>query len=261
MDLNIFLESDDDELEDDEFKDDEDKDEKKKKKDEDDDDDSDKDDDDDFDDDDDSSNDYIGDEDESSSDEDFDGEDEFSGDGEGDSGNDYLDVDVSVSSSEEGEGSCECGNMIAKVAYAICVACNNFQHVHFMCAGKKFDTVHGLTDNLIGKVRYKVDTIAELALEDESLELDNFCNAAKYVPEIHVETEKEYDYETACTAVADTLGKLIEIVTQARENCCKSHVQSTLDDFLVTLNKENNFLMKRRMKNMDESADISNSYV
>lgn len=199
-------------------------------------------------------NDYIGDEEDSSSSEDDD--DSSTDDDYGT--NDYIGDDDTASSSEsDSQGS----GLLAKLAYAIVVACNNFEHVHLMCAGKKFDTIHSMTDNLVGKIWYITDTAAELALENEECELDNFCNAAKYVPEMSVETEKTYDYETACTAVSETLRKLIEIAQEARDTSSKSHVQSKVDEWLAMLNKEYNFLMKRRMKNVDESAVVANDYI
>ena len=202
-----------------------------------------------------SSNDYLGDEEDSSEEDDSDwsdSEDDYSS-------NDYLGDDDSSSDSTE-SNSQETG-LLAKLAYAIVVATNNFEHVHLMCAGKKFDTIHSMTDNLVGKCWYLIDIAAELALEDEACELDNFCNAAKYVPEMGVETEKTYDYETACTAISETLRKLIEVTKEAREVSDKSHVQSKLDEWLATFNKEYNFLMKRRMKNVDESAVVTNDYI
>ena len=130
-----------------------------------------------------------------------------------------------------------------------------------LCVGKNFDTIHNMTDNLVGNCWYLIDIAAELALEDEACELDNFCNAAKYVPEMGVETEKTYDYETACTAVSEILRKLIDVTKEARDASDKSHVQSKLDEWLATFNKEYNFLMKRRMKNVDESAVVTNDYI
>lgn len=263
---NVFLE-DDDELKkkkDEELDDEKDED----KKDDDDDDsssdgndylddiDSDEDDDDSSDDDDSDSsgNDYLGDEEDSSEDDSDwnDSDDDYSS-------NDYLGDDDSTSDS--GECCTQETGLLAKLTYAIVVATNNFEHVHLMCAGKKFDTIHNMTDNLVGKCWYLIDVAAELALEDEACELDNFCNAAKYVPEMGVETEKTYDYETACTAVSETLRKLIDVTKEAREASDKSHVQSKLDEWLATFNKEYNFLMKRRMKNVDESAVVSNDYI
>lgn len=203
-----------------------------------------------------SGNDYLGDEEDSTED-----DSDWSDSDEDDySSNDYLDDDDSSSDSGECCGCQETG-LLAKLAYAIVVATNNFEHVHLMCAGKKFDTIHSMTDNLVGKCWYLIDVAAELALEDEACELDNFCNAAKYVPEMGVETEKTYDYETACTAVSETLRKLIEVTNEAREASDKSHVQSKLDEWLATFNKEYNFLMKRRMKNVDESAVVTNDYI
>ena len=202
-----------------------------------------------------SGNDYLGDEEDSTED-----DSDWSDSDEDDySSNDYLGDDDS--SSDSGECCCQETGLLAKLAHAIVVATNNFEHVHLMCAGKKFDTIHSMTDNLVGKCWYLIDVAAELALEDEACELDNFCNAAKYVPEMGVETEKTYDYETACTAVSETLRKLIEVTKEAREASDKSHVQSKLDEWLATFNKEYNFLMKRRMKNVDESAVVTNDYI
>lgn len=203
-----------------------------------------------------SGNDYLGDEEDSDSSED---DSDWSDSDDDYSSNDYLGDDES--SSDSGECCSQETGLLAKLAYAIVVATNNFEHVHLMCAGKKFDTIHGMTDNLVGKCWYLIDVAAELALEDEACELDNFCNAAKYVPEIGVETEKTYDYETACTAVSETLRKLIDVTKEARDASDKSHVQSKLDEWLATFNKEYNFLMKRRMKNVDESAVVTNDYI
>lgn len=208
-----------------------------------------------FDDDSDSSgNDYLGDEEDSSEDDSDwdDSDDDYNS-------NDYLGDDDS--SSDSGESNAQETGLLAKLTYAIVVATNNFEHVHLMCAGKKFDTIHNMTGDLVNKCWYLNDVAAELALEDEACELDNFCNAAKYVPEMSVETEKTYDYETACTAVSETLRKLIDVTKEAREASDKSHVQSKLDEWLATFNKEYNFLMKRRMKNVDESATVTNDYI
>lgn len=201
-------------------------------------------------------NDYLGDEEDSDSSED---DSDWSDSDDDYSSNDYLGDDESTSDS--GESNAQETGLLSKLAYAIVVAVNNFEHVHLMCAGKKFDTIHSMTDNLVGKCWYLIDVAAELALEDEACELDNFCNAAKYVPEMGLETEKTYDYETACTAVSETLRKLIDVTKEAREGSDKSHVQSKLDEWLATFNKEYNFLMKRRMKNVDESAVVSNDYI
>ena len=203
-----------------------------------------------------SGNDYLGDEEDSDSSED---DSDWSDSDDDYSSNDYLGDDES--SSDSGECCTQETGLLAKLAYAIVVATNNFEHVHLMCAGKKFDTIHSMTDNLVGKCWYLIDVAAELALEDEACELDNFCNAAKYVPEIGVETEKTYDYDTACTAVSETLRKLIDVTKEARDASDKSHVQSKLDEWLATFNKEYNFLMKRRMKNVDESAVVTNDYI
>ena len=268
--MNLFLE-DDEELKKNKDKGLDDDDKKKKKDDDDDDssddsndylDDYDSDDDDDSDDYEDndsdsddedySGNDYIDDEgDSSDSDDDF--EDDSNSDYDG--GNDYLGDAEEGDYQSSGEGS---GNKLAKLAYAVVVATNNFHHIHLMCAGKKFDNIHRVTDELKSEIGYWVDTIAEMALEDEECEMDNFCNSAKYVSEMGLESEKTYDYESGCTAISETLRKLIEIMTETRNSIDKPHVQSRLDDYLVTLNKNYNFLMKRRMKNVDESVSYNN---
>lgn len=264
--MNFFLE-DDDELK------------RKKKDDESDDDEDDKKKDDEDDDNDTSSNDYLDtDSDDDDSDDSF--EDDSKGKEDKSDGNDYLsDTDDGDSDDNEdyssnnyigddesdddysGDPSSECSNMLVKLAYAVAVATNNFRHVHLMVAGKKFDNVHSFTDNLCSIIGYWVDTIAELALEDEGVEIDNLSNAAKYVPEMKLETEKTYDYETGCTAVSETLRVLIEIAKQVRSSCEeKPHVQSKIDDYLLTLNKQYNFIMKRRMKNVDESVSYNDYF-
>ena len=237
MKYNLFLESDDED----------DEDEKDKDYDEDEDDD-----DDDKDDSDSTDNDYLG-EDEDDEDKSSDSDDDTSSDNDylGDSGEDY-------SSTDEGDNS-SLFNKVAKIVYAMVVVSNNFFHIHTHCKGKKFNDIHKFAEECRDDITSKIDDYAEIALQDSSIKLDNFCNAARYVPEITPCEEEVYDYTTAMTAMSDNYKRLIDIVKDARA-CSESRtdIQSKIDDFLGYLNKQVKYLIERRLgtEDVNESCNL-----
>ena len=201
-------------------------------------------------------NDYLGDSDESSSDEsDFDDNDEkddnFSSDNEEtDSSlddNDYL-GDSDESSSDDvvggiGEEGDSDPSKILKCVYAACVITHNMEHIHFHAVGKHFDKIHDIADNWAHTIKYSVDRLAELALENKSAKLDNLCNAHQYVSEISLETEDKYDYEAALTAINANLRHMITCLESALEEKDNSYMRDLLD----SLKKESNYSMERRL--------------
>ena len=238
MKYNLFLESDDEDDEDEKDKDyDEDKDD---------------DDDDDKDDSDSTDNDYLG-EDEDDEDKSSDSDDDTSSDNDylGDSGEDY-------SSTDEGDNS-SLFNKVAKIVYAMVVVSNNFFHIHTHCKGKKFNDIHKFAEECRDDITSKIDDYAEIALQDSSIKLDNFCNAARYVPEITPCEEEVYDYTTAMTAMSDNYKRLIDIAKDARA-CSESRtdIQSKIDDFLGYLNKQVKYLIERRLgtEDVNESCNL-----
>ena len=235
---NFFLESDDDDEKDKDYEEDDEKD--------------------DDDDDDDSStdNDYLG-GDDSDSDSDDDDSDSDDYDDDSASDNDYLGSGEDYSDSDSGSGESALFNKIAKIVYAMVVVSNNFFHIHTHCKGKKFNDIHSFAETCRNEILWKIDDYAEIALQDPSTKLDNFCNAARYVPEITPCDEDVYDYTAALTAISDNYKRLIDITKDAR-SCSDSRtdIQSKLDDFLGYLNKQVKYIIERRLG----TEDVNESY-
>lgn len=194
-------------------------------------------------------NDYIGD----SDSDDFEKEPTTDNDYLGDSPDDF-ETDASVNGENTG--------MLSKLAYACVVAANNLRHVHLMCSGRKFDEIHRVSGDLSEMIYYWFDQIAEIALEDESCEIDNCSNAAKYVPEFHQETENNYDFVSGFTAISETLRILMDIMKSTYDACSdRTDIQSFLDDKFRRLSKEYNFMVKRKLKGSGGGDTVEESFV
>ena len=243
MKYNFFLESDDEDDDKDKKEDDD-----KKEKEDDDDDTS-------------TDNDYLGDSDDDTDDDsDFDDDDT---DSDTSTDNDYLGDSDDETSSEEDYGTGEedssgLFNKLAKCAYGCVVVANNMKHIHLHASGKKFDRTHALSEEFYVGISNWTDDFCELALEDKATKIDNLSNSAQYVAEITLETEEDYDYSAACTAMNANLRHILECIKCAREAAdSRTDVQSKLDDYIGYLNKQINFLMERRQAtNESFSFDI-----
>ena len=151
-------------------------------------------------------NDYLGDGSDSSDDSDDTSSDEKGTD------NDYLgDSETSddESSSSNGEG---LYNKLAKVAYAYVVVSNNMHHIHLHAIGRKFKNIHDLAQSFYEHFDDQADFYAELAMQDNSTTVDNFCNAAQYVPEATVETSDKYKYEQAYNLFDSNIEILLSVL-------------------------------------------------
>lgn len=231
MKYNFFLESDDEDDDKDKKEDDD-----KKEKEDDDDDTS-------------TDNDYLGD---SGDDDDSDFDDDDDTDSDTSTDNDYLGDSDDETSSEEDYGTGEedssgLFNKLAKCAYGCVVVANNMKHIHLHVSGKKFDRTHALSEEFYVGISNWTDDFCELALEDKATKIDNLSNSAQYVAEITLETEEDYDYSAAYTAMNANLRHILECIKCAREAAdSRTDVQSKLDDYIGYLNKQINFLMERR---------------
>ena len=194
-------------------------------------------------------NDYLGDGSDSSDD-----SDDTSSDEEKGTDNDYLgDSETSddESSSSNGEG---LYNKLAKVAYAYVVVSNNMHHIHLHAIGRKFKNIHDLAQSFYEHFDDQADFYAELAMQDNSTTVDNFCNAAQYVPEATVETSDKYKYEQAYNLFDSNIEILLSVLKDARALADeRSDIQSDIDTELSYLYKQKKYIINRSL--VDSSSD------
>ena len=188
-------------------------------------------------------NDYLGDGSDSSDD-----SDDTSSDEEKGTDNDYLgDSETSddESSSSNGEG---LYNKLAKVAYAYVVVSNNMHHIHLHAIGRKFKNIHDLAQSFYEHFDDQADFYAELAMQDNSTTVDNFCNAAQYVPEATIETSDKYKYEQAYNLFDSNIEILLSVLKDARALADeRSDIQSDIDTELSYLYKQKKYIINRSL--------------
>jgi hypothetical protein len=92
-----------------------------------------------------------------------------------------------------------------------------------------------------------IDYICELALQGSGIVLDNVANSAQHVQDIPVLVDKQFDFDTACNAINDNLLAAIRYVEAVREAAeMRPDISSDMDEMLAYLNKQLNYLMRRR---------------
>lgn len=149
------------------------------------------------------------------------------------------------------DGCCEGGiyDKLAKLGYLFTVISNNMKHIHLNCAGKKFEEIHRASEEYYHHFNYKSDQYYELAAESPLIKLDNPTRAKEHVEDIEVETEENYTFDNAISRMTDNFNKAIEYIKCARE-CAgndRTDIQSTLDEELTYLNKQCNFILRKKL--------------
>ena len=149
------------------------------------------------------------------------------------------------------DGCCEGGiyEKLAKLGYLYTVISNNMKHIHLNCAGQKFEEIHRASEEYYHHFNYKSDQYYELAAEYSGVKLDNPTRAKEHVEDIEVETEENYTFDNAISRMTDNFNKAIEYIKCARE-CAgndRTDIQSTLDEELTYLNKQCNFILRKKL--------------
>jgi DNA-binding ferritin-like protein len=149
------------------------------------------------------------------------------------------------------DGCCEgcIYDKLAKLGYLFTVISNNMKHIHLNCAGKKFEEIHRASEEYYYHFNSKSDQYFELAAEYSGVKLDNPTRAKEHVEDIEVESEENYTFDNAISRMTDNFNKAIEYIKCARE-CAgndRTDIQSTLDEELTYLNKQCNFILRKKL--------------
>lgn len=182
-----------------------------------------------------------------------DGEEPVADDSSDDS-DDYNTLIV-VKGGDSGDGCCEGGvyEKLVKLGYLFTVISNNMKHIHLNSAGQNFEEIHRQSEEYYHHFNWKSDQYFELAAESPMVKLDNPTRAKEHVEDIEVETEENYTFDKAISRMSANFNKAIEYVKCARE-CAgndRTDIQSTLDEELTYLNKQYNFILRKKMINDD----------
>jgi DNA-binding ferritin-like protein len=181
-----------------------------------------------------------------------------------DSSDDYNAlIVVKGGDSESGGASGSVYDALAKLGYLYVVISNNMKHIHLNCAGRKFDEIHRQSEEYYYHFNGKSDQYFELAAESPMVKLDNPTRSKEHVEDVDVESEENYTFETAISRMSNNFNKAIEYLKTTREKAGddRTDIQSTLDEELTYLNKQYNFILRKKMINDDTvTSDISESY-
>lgn len=166
-----------------------------------------------------------------------------------DSSDDYNTLIVVKGGDED--GCCKGGiyEKLAKLGYLYTVISNNMKHIHLNCAGQKFEEIHRASEEYYHHFNWKSDQYFELAAEYSGVKLDNPTRAKEHVEDIEVETDENYTFDKAISRMTDNFNKAIEYIKCARE-CVgndRTDIQSTLDEELTYLNKQCNFILRKKL--------------
>lgn len=165
-----------------------------------------------------------------------------------DSGDDYNTlIVVKTGEGETGEGSVY--DKLAKLGYLYTIIANNMKHIHLNSAGRKFEEIHRQSEEYYNHFNYKCDQYFELAAESPITKLDNPTRSKEHVEDIEVESSENYTFETAIAAMSSNFNKAIDYLksTRAAVSEDRTDIQSTLDEELTYLNKQYNFILRKKM--------------
>lgn len=186
-----------------------------------------------------------------------DGDDDFTADSseDGDSSGDDYNALIMVKTDGE-PGSTDLGGVYeksAKLGYVYTVISNNMKHIHLNACGKKFEEIHRQSEEYYHHFNYAADHLFELAAESPLVKLDNPTRAKEHVEDIEVETDEQYNFEKAMSKMSENLNKAIEYVkdTRAAAEGTRSDLQSFLDDQLTYLNKQANYIIRKKLMGED----------
>ena len=192
-------------------------------------------------------------------------DDEPVADDSSDDGGDYNAlIVVKGGDSESGGASGSVYDALAKLGYLYVVISNNMKHIHLNCAGRKFDELHRQSEEYYYHFNEKADQYFELAAESPMVKLDNPTRSKEHVEDIDVESEENYTFETGISRMSNNLNKAIEYLKTTREKAGndRTDIQSTLDEELTYLNKQYNFILRKKMINDDTTTEppVTESY-
>ena len=166
-----------------------------------------------------------------------------------DSSDDYNTLIVVKGGDEDGCSEGSIYEKLAKLGYLFTVISNNMKHIHLNCAGHKFEEIHRQSEEYYYHFNGKADQYFELAAEYSGVKLDNPTRAKEHVEDIEVESEENYTFEKAISRMTDNFNKAIDYIKCARE-CAgndRTDIQSTLDEELTYLNKQCNFILRKKL--------------
>jgi DNA-binding ferritin-like protein len=179
-----------------------------------------------------------------------------------DSSDDYNALIVVKGGDSEASGNVY--DALAKLGYLYVVISNNMKHIHLNCAGRKFDELHRQSEEYYYHFNDKADQYFELAAESPMVKLDNPTRSKEHVEDIDVESEENYTFETGISRMSNNLNKAIEYLKTTREKAGddRTDIQSTLDEELTYLNKQYNFILRKKMISDDTAMEppVTESY-
>lgn len=191
-------------------------------------------------------------------------DDEPVADDSSDDGGDYNALIVVKGGDSEGGASGSVYDALAKLGYLYVVISNNMKHIHLNCAGRKFDELHRQSEEYYYHFNEKADQYFELAAESPMIKLDNPTRSKEHVEDVDVESEENYTFETGISRMSNNLNKAIEYLKTTREKAGddRTDIQSTLDEELTYLNKQYNFILRKKMINDDTATEppVTESY-
>lgn len=182
-----------------------------------------------------------------------------------DDGGDYNAlIVVKGGDNESGGASGSVYDALAKLGYLYVVISNNMKHIHLNCAGRKFDELHRQSEEYYYHFNGKADQYFELAAESPMVKLDNPTRSKEHVEDVDVESEENYTFETGISRMSNNFNKAIEYLKTTREKAGddRTDIQSTLDEELTYLNKQYNFILRKKMINDDTATEppVTESY-
>jgi len=191
-------------------------------------------------------------------------DDEPVADDSSDDDGDYNALIVVKGGDEDGGASGSVYDALAKLGYIYVVISNNMKHIHLNCAGRKFDELHRQSEEYYYHFSEKADQYFELAAESPMVKLDNPTRSKEHVEDVDVESEENYTFETGISRMSNNLNKAIEYLKTTREKAGndRTDIQSTLDEELTYLNKQYNFILRKKMINDDTATEppVTESY-
>lgn len=173
--------------------------------------------------------------------------------------NDMVAVSVTVTDDEGRVGKGSLFDKIANLGYAFTVISANLHHIHLHAAGPRFDRIHSMAEGLYEYFDKNIDYICELALQGSGIVLDNVANSTQHVQDIPVLVDKQFNFDTACNAINDNLSAAIRYVEAVRAAAeMRSDISSDMDEMLAYLNKQLNYLMRRRTLSTESVEEAFN---
>lgn len=129
---------------------------------------------------------------------------------------------------------------LSDLTYFVVLLKNDLYTMHLHSAGDKFDTIHGITNDLYEEAAKEQDTLAELAISD-SQEVKSFTNVADFAKKNDWTPidENSYDWNKFVSTLDDIGGKFLKAIEDT--NTINDSEQSYLDEIWLFWNKEVNF--------------------